>query len=238
MAGLLNNGPMEALITGISSMATRAVLAELAAEHQRRAGVQVRIESVGGVDAVRRVQAGERFDCVLLAADALQRLVGSGHALADSRVDLMRSPVAVAVRAGAPRPDLGTADAVRRALLAAPRIGYSTGPSGVQLLQLIDGWGLGEALRSRLVQAPVGISVGQLVADGAVDIGLQQLSELMNLAGVDVVGTLPEPIAIVTTFSAALCPGATHPADAQALLAWMASAETAETKRRHGMQPA
>ncbi len=109
---------MSAAIRGISSMATRAVLAELAAAYQQRAGVAVQIESVGGVDAARRVQAGEPFDLVVLASDAIDKLAAGGAILAGSKVDLVHSPVAVAVRAGAPAPDIATEDALRRAVEA------------------------------------------------------------------------------------------------------------------------
>ena len=112
---------MSERITGISSMATRLVLAELARGFQQRSGCTVAIESVGGVDAARRVQAGEPFDLVFLASDAIDRLVASGR-IAGGRTDLFRSPVAIAVRAGAPRPDVGSEAAVRAAVLAARRL--------------------------------------------------------------------------------------------------------------------
>ena len=144
-------------------MATRQVLAELADAWERRSGVRVEIESVGGVDAARRVQAGESFDAVFLASDAIDKLLAAGH-LAGPRVDLMRSEVAVAVRRGAPRPDLSSEDAVRQAVLAAPTIGYSTGPSGTALLKLFDRWGITPQLQGRLLQAPAGIPVGAMVA--------------------------------------------------------------------------
>ena len=114
---------MSATIRGISSMATRALLAELAAEHTQRSGMAVAFESVGGVDAAKRVLAGEAFDLVVLASDAVDKLIAAGRVLAGSRVDLLRSGVAVAVRAGAARPDLSSEDAVRSAVLAAPSIG-------------------------------------------------------------------------------------------------------------------
>src|SRR5690242_11572247 len=103
---------MRAMIHGISSMATRQVLAELAADYQRRSGEIVQIESVGGVDAAKRVQAGEAFDVVLLASDAIGKLVAAGAAVAGSEVDLVHSPVAVAVRAGGPTPDIGSEEAL------------------------------------------------------------------------------------------------------------------------------
>ena len=231
---------MSPSLTGISSMATRQVLAELTAAYETQTGQRVAIEAVGGVDAARRVQAGEGFDFVVLAADALQRLIDGGRAVAGSRVDLVRSPIAIAVRAAAPRPDVSTEDAVRRALLAARSIGYSTGPSGAHLVQLFERWGLAELLRQRTVQAPPGVPVGALVARGEVELGFQQLSELLHLEGVTVLGTLPAAIAHITTFSAAVCAGAAQADAARELLAFMAAptAAAAAAKRRHGMEPA
>jgi molybdate transport system substrate-binding protein len=225
-------------IKGISSMATRQLLAELAAAHEARCGVPVQLEAAGGVDVARRVQAGEAFDAVFLAAEAIDKLVAAGSVVAGSKVDLVRSPVAVAVRSGTPHPDIASEAGLRRAVLAAPTIGYSTGPSGVALLRLFERWGVAGELQARIVQAPAGVPVATLVAKGDVALGFQQLSELMHLEGVDVVGTLPEPVRIVTTFSAGVCASSQQPQAVRAMLAFMASAEAGETKRRHGMEPA
>ena len=227
---------MSAPITCLSSMATRQVLADLAAAFAQRSGTPVAVESVGGVDAARRVQAGERFDLVVLAADAIDRLVAGGHLLA-GRVDLVRSPVALAVRHGTVHPDIGSEAALRQAVHAAGRIGFSTGPSGSYLMQLFERWGLAAELQPRTVQAPPGVPVAALVARGEVEIGFQQLAELMNVDGVDVVGTLPEGAAFVTTFSAGRSPGPAH-AGTQALLAFLAGPEAGAVKQRHGMTPA
>ena len=229
---------MSTPITGISSMATRALLAELAAAYERESGQAVAIESVGGVDAARRVQAGEPFDVVVLASDAIDRLLQSGHAVAGSKVDLVHSGVAVAVAAGAQRPEIGSEDALRRAVQQARSVGYSTGPSGVALARLFERWGLADEIRERIVTPPPGVPVGHLVARGEVELGFQQLSELMHLPGIDVIGPMPEPLQIVTTFSAAVCTAAAQPEAARRLIAFMASPGAAEAKRRQGMDPA
>ena len=222
----------------ISSMATRQVLAELSAIWQQRAGVEVLIESVGGVDAAKRVQAGEAFDGVVLASDAIDKLSAGGRVVAGSRVDLVRSDVAVAVKAGAPIPDISTEPSLRRVIEAAPTIGYSTGPSGVALVQLFERWGLLGSLQSKIIQAPPGVPVGTLVARGEVALGFQQLSELMHLEGIAVVGILPEPVSITTVFSAGTCAVSSQGEILASLLTFMASGEAAAVKRRHGMEPA
>jgi molybdate transport system substrate-binding protein len=226
------------MLTLISSMATRQLLAELAATWQRRSGIEVRIESVGGVDAAKRVQAGEPFDGVVLASDAIDQLVAAGKAVAGSRVDLVRSSVAVAVRAGTPIPDIGSEAALRRAIESAPSIGYSTGPSGVALVRLFERWGIAGQLKPRIVQAPPGVPVGSLVARGEVALGFQQFSELMHLEGIALAGVLPDAVAIATLFSAAVCSTCGQRESLADLYAFMASPQADAVKQRHGMQPA
>jgi molybdate transport system substrate-binding protein len=225
-------------IGGISSMATKAVLADLANAYETRSRHPVVIESVGGIDAARRVQAGEPFDVVVLASDAIDKLLAAGHLVAGSKIDLARSGVAIAVPAGAPRTAIDSEAALRRAVEAAPTIGYSTGPSGVALAKLFERWGLAERIRDRIVTPPPGVPVGTLVARGEVALGFQQLSELIHVAGIDVLGPLPAAIQIVTTFSAAVGARARQPEEARALLAFMASPAATDAKRRQGMEAA
>ena len=225
-------------LRGISSMATRQVLAELVAGFAQQSGQSAAIESVGGVDAAKRVQAGEAFDLVILATDAIDKLMAAGHLLPASKVDWVHSGVAVAVRAGAPLPDISTEDAVRSAVLAAPSISYSTGPSGVALAQLFERWGIASDIASRMVQAPPGVPVGSLVASGEVALGFQQLSELLHVPGIAIVGPLPPAIQITTVFSAGVGALSQQPEAARALLAYLASPQAAEAKRRQGMAPA
>ncbi|WP_205630013.1 extracellular solute-binding protein [Curvibacter sp. PAE-UM] len=229
---------MSVPILGISSMATRQVLAELVDAYQQHAGQRVTIESVGGVDAARRVAAGEAFDVVILASDAIDKLIAAGHVLAGSKVDLVHSGVAVAVRTGAPKPDISSEDAVRQAILAARNISYSTGPSGVALAKLFERWGITEQIKDRIVTPPPGIPVGSLVARGEVALGFQQLSEMLNLEGLSVLGPLPPAIQITTTFSAGVCASSQQAEAVRAMLAYMASPAAAEAKRRQGMDPA
>jgi molybdate transport system substrate-binding protein len=222
----------------LSSMATKAVLAELAESYAARAPGRVVVESVGGVDAKKRVQAGEAFDAVVLSSEAIDGLVRSGHLVAGSKRDLVSSGVAVAVRAGRARPSITTEAEIRSAVLAAQSIGFSTGPSGVKLAQLLERWGIADSVRDRIVTPPPGTPVGALVARGEVELGFQQRSELIHLAGIDVVGTLPPGVQIITTFSAALGARSTRPDATRALLEYLASDAALEAKRRHGMDRA
>ncbi|RYF59956.1 MAG: molybdenum ABC transporter substrate-binding protein, partial [Comamonadaceae bacterium] len=144
----------------------------------------------------------------------------------------------VAVRAGAAHPPIGTEAQLREAVLAAPTIGYSTGPSGVALQQLFERWGIADLVQSRTVQAPAGTPVGTLVARGDVALGFQQFSELMHLQGIDVIGPLPDAVQITTVFSAAVVAGAAEEGAARELLAFLASPAAAAAKQRQGMEPA
>lgn len=219
-------------------MATRQLLADLIAVFEPRSGCTVSMESMGGLDVARRVAAGEPFDVVVLASDAIDKLIASGHLNAGSRVDLVHSGVAVAVQAGAAQPDIGSADAVRSAILAARNISYSTGPSGVALAKLFVQWGIADQIKDRIVQAPVGVPVGTLVARGEVELGFQQLSELIHVEGIAVLGPLPPEIQITTTFSAGVCATSTQADTVRAMLAFMASPEADAAKHRQGMEPA
>ena len=227
-------------LRGISSMATRQVLADLAAGYAASApgAGPVQIESVGGVDAARRVVAGEAFDVVILASDAIDKLMTAGHLRPGSKVDWVHSGVAVAVPAGAPLPDLSSEDAVRAAVLAAPSISLSTGPSGVALGKLFERWGIAEQIAPRMVQARPGVPVGSLVAKGEVALGFQQLSELLHVQGIQIVGPLPPTIQITTTFSAGVGALSQQVDAARSLLAYLASPAAADAKRKQGMTPA
>ncbi len=219
-------------------MATRQVLADLVQAYTAQTGVSVAIESVGGVDAAKRVQAGEALDVVVLASDAIDKLQAAGHVVAGSKLNVVHSGTAVAVRAGAALPDLSSADAVRAAVLAARSVSYSTGPSGVALAQLFERWGIAPQVQDRIVTPPPGVPVGLLVARGEVELGFQQLSELIHVGGITVVGPLPPEIQITTTFSAAVCATSSQPDAVRALLAFLCSDAAADAKRRQGMEPA
>lgn len=226
-------------LKAISSMATRAVLAELAAACEAATGVALAVESVGGVDAAKRVassaESGESFDLVFLASDALDKLlVGAQAPFVSQRVDLMRSAIAVAVPEGSANLDISSGDAVRNAVIAAPSIGYSTGPSGTYLQGLFARWGLSETVAAKLVKPPPGTPVAKLIASGDVALGFQQVSELAGVPGVRVLGELPPDVAYITTFSGAVATSSQRAGEAAKALAFLASPAAAPVKTRHG----
>lgn len=222
----------------LSSMATRELLNELISEYERTTGQPVMAEAAGGVDVAKRVRAGEAVDVVVLSSTAIDSLIAAGSLLADSRIDLVRSGVAIAVRAGAPQLDVASEEAVKRAVLNAKTLSYSTGPSGVYLEKLFERWGILEEIRSRIVVPPPGVPVGSLVAGGTVELGFQQLSELMTLPGIEVIGSLPPEIQTITLFSGGISPGCERPELARALLDYMAAPSVATSKQRFGMEAA
>jgi molybdate transport system substrate-binding protein len=222
----------------ISSMATRQLIDVLASAYTKRTGWVIHIESVGGVDAARRVQAGEPFDVVFLASAALDKLIASGHVLPMSKRELAHSGVAVAVRAGQTAHDISSEVAVRQAVLAAPSLSYSTGPSGVALVQLFERWGIAQQIQPRITVPPPGVPVGALLARGEVALGFQQFSELIHVEGITVLGPLPPAIQITTTFCAGCCSTSAQAGAVQALLDFMAGPDAADAKRQQGMEPA
>jgi len=227
-------------VRAISSMATRRLLADLVTAAADAGLPTVDVESVGGVDAETRVAAGEPVDLVFLAAGALRRLAEGGRVDPATVTPLVLSQTAVAVASGTAEPaepPAGTAFAdaasVRGALRAAPRIGYSTGPSGMALVRLIADWGLGAELGDRLVQARPGVPVARALADGDVDLGFQQLSELVGAPGVRILGTMPADCAIDTVFAGAVATASADAPRAARVLEFLASDEVAPIKSRH-----
>jgi molybdate transport system substrate-binding protein len=219
-------------------MATRQILAELGDAYTKKTGQSVAIESVGGVDAAKRVRAGETFDIVVLADDAMKQLEADGFLKPGSRVGFARSAMAVAIRAQAGRPDLSSEASLRTAVLAARSIGYSTGPSGNHLLGLLKRWNIDQAVAERLVKAPPGVPVGTLVARGEAELGFQQLSEFLDVPGIEIAGPLPPDAQSVTVFACGVSAQSANEAGARDFILYLTSAEAEAPKRRQGMEPA
>ena len=219
-------------------MATRYILADLALDYEVRNGTKVDIRSMGGVEAAKLVRAGEPTDVVVLASKVMKELEAEGHVAKDSIRDFARSEIAIAFPAGSSRPSVECEQAVRQAIIDARRVCYSTGPSGDHLKALCEKWGAADSVLARALVAPPGVPVASLVARGDADLGIQQLSELMGQPGIEIAGALPPDIQAVTVFSAGVCSRSVEPGAAHAFVAYLASAESGDAKRRYGMDPA
>jgi molybdate transport system substrate-binding protein len=189
-------------------------------------------------DAVpQRIQRNEPIDVVIMVGSALSKLVEQGKVVADSRVDLARSLIGVAVRAGAPRPDISSVDALKRTLLSARSIAYSDSASGVYISsELFQRLGIANKVagKSRMIPAE---PVGLVIARGEAEIGFQQISELKPIVGIDLLGPLPCDVQKVTIFSAGIVAGAEEPDAGKALIAFLASPAAAKAIMDSGLEP-
>jgi molybdate transport system substrate-binding protein len=219
----------------LSSLAIKEAYLELVPAFEAKANHKVDTEWLGMVDIMRRVKAGEAADVVIASQKALGELKSLGRV--EAVVDLATSGVAVAVKKGAQRPDIGSADALKRALRGAKSLAYSSGPSGVYLAELFQKWGIAEELKAKSTQTPPGTAVGPLVARGEAEIGFQQMSELLPIPGIDIIGPLPAEIQVITTFSGGVHVAAKEAEAARAWLTFLASPHSAAVLRKHGMEP-
>jgi molybdate transport system substrate-binding protein len=183
-----------------------------------------------------RLQSGEQADLVIMAASALEDLINRGMVAKDSRVDLVRSQIGMAVRTGAAKPDISTVDALRQTLLNAKSIAYSSSASGVYLsTELFRRLGVSEAIKNKV--KPSEGAVGELVARGEAEIGFQQISELLPVAGIDYVGPLPAEVQRETIFSIGIVARARAVDAARALIRFFTSSAAAPTIQKTGLEP-
>jgi molybdate transport system substrate-binding protein len=204
-------------------------------EHSTGTKVELVLDSSNGL--LGRIAAGETADVAILTAQAIDDLTRQGKIAGGSRTDLARSTVGIAVRAGAPKPDIGSAEAFRRTLLAARSIAYSkAGASGIYFAGLIKRLGIADQVNAKATVIPRGFT-GELAAKGEVEIAVQQISELMAVPGVDIVGPLPPDIEGVTTFAAGLFSGAKEKEAAAALIRLLSAPTSTPIFRAKGLEP-
>lgn len=185
-----------------------------------------------------RLERGEPADVLIMVGYALGDLVKNGKVIADSRVDLVKSSIGVAVKAGAPRPDISSVEAVKRALLAARSVAYSDSASGVYVsTEMFARLGIADEMKDKARKIPA-TPVGEIVAHGDAEIGFQQISELKPVAGIDIVGPLPDDLQKITIFSAGIGAHSGHRDNALAFIACLKSKEAAPTLRANGLEPA
>jgi molybdate transport system substrate-binding protein len=238
-AGILIGGTMThaAEIRVLSSNAIKTAYVELIPQFERAGEHKVATTFAGTQGINSRMQAGEIFDLVIMSSDGIDALIKDGRLAAGSRVDLVRSGIGVAVRAGAPKPDIGSSDALKRALLAAKSVGYSTGPSGVYLVELFERLGIAAEIKPKAKVSVSGQPVGELIARGEAEIGFQQVSELLPVAGIDYLGPLPQDIQRVTVFAAGIHASAKQVDAAKALVKFLTAPAAAPVIKSKGLEP-
>lgn len=220
----------------LSSNAIRQAYLELVPQFEKARGVAVTTAWAGTNDVVKRITGGETYDLIIMSADAFPKL--ESYIVPGTRTDLVKSGIAVAVSPGSPKPDLSSAETVKRALLAAKAVGYSSGPSGVYLQTMFARLGIGEEMKAKSTQTPPGTPVATILRSGAVDLGFQQVSELVHERGIDYIGPLPSEIQHVSLFAGGLHKAARNPGAARSLLAFLTDPANAAAIRRHGLESA
>lgn len=219
----------------MASAAFREAYLELVPQFECATGHKIVSIWVPSVQMMNRLKGGETVDLVILSAASLDELMKAG--IVSERFDLAKSGVGVAVKAGAPKPDVSSGEALKRAVLAAKSIVYSTGPSGIYLAGLFQRMGVADQLKPKVRQVQ-GEPAGAVVARGEAELGFQQMSELLPVAGIDVIGPLPADVQQITVFSAGLHARARAPEAARALAGFLRAPGAAPVIRRKGMEPA
>jgi molybdate transport system substrate-binding protein len=220
----------------LSSQAIKEAYLAFAPEFERTSGHKLNTTWNGTVDILKKLRAGEVFDMVILVTPSMETMIKEGKIVGSSRVDLVRSGIAIAVPQGAPKPDISTTDAVKRVLLAAKGIGYSSGPSGVFLEDLFKKWGIWDQVAAKIKQTPPGMPVGSILARGDVDIGFQQVSELLLYPGIQYVGPVPKEMDTVSVFAGGIHTAATQPDAARDLIKFVASPAALPYIKKTGME--
>jgi len=221
----------------LSSIATREAYLELVPQFEKASGHKV-TTAWSGTTAIMKTMAagGEQHDLVVISSTEMDELMKQGKVVAGSRADLSKSGIGIAVRAGAKRPDVSTPDALKKALLAAKTVGYTSGPSGVYMAGLVERMGIAAAVNAKFRSVPSGGTIGTIVASGDCEIGFQQVSELVHIPGVDYIGPLPAEVQRVTVFSIGLQTGAPNPGPAKALVAFLTTPAAVAVMQKHGLE--
>jgi len=221
-----------------STQATQEAYQELVAQFEKATGHKVTTFFSGTLNVSKRLATGEPHDLIIMSGPAIDEQIKLGKAIAGSRVDFASSGTGMAVRKGAAKPDVSSPDALRKTLLAAKSIGYSTGPSGVYMLSVFEKMGIADQVKGKLKQTPSGVFAGTLIATGETEVGFQQISELVHFDGIDYVGPLPGNFQRMTMFSAAIHSGAKQADAARALVKFITAPAAAPVIKKHGLEPA
>jgi molybdate transport system substrate-binding protein len=225
-------------INFVSSTAMREPLDELIPAFEKASGHKVAVAFYPAATLVVKVKEGVPADLVMTTPDNLETLTKDGKLVAGSRIDFAHSSVGVAVRAGAPKPDISTPESFKNALLAAKSVGISKGPSGVYLMKLMGQLGIADQIKAKAVSPDLGVRVGTLVAKGEAEIGVQQVNELLPIAGIDFIGKLPKELQTVIVYGTARGSNAKEWPAAEALVKYLTSPAAAVILKKLGLDPA
>jgi molybdate transport system substrate-binding protein len=221
----------------LSTQATEEAYRELVPQFEKATGHKVATVFTGTLGAQKRLADGESYDMIIMSSPSIDAQIKIGKVVAGSRVDIAKSGVGVGVPKDAPKPDISTTEALKKTLLAAKSIGYSTGPSGVYMTGLFEKLGLADQVKDKLRQTPTGVFVGTIIASREVEIGFQQVSELSNFPGVDYVGPLPADVQNTTVFSSGIIVDAKEAEAAKTLVKFLTSPEAGSAFKKRGMEP-
>jgi molybdate transport system substrate-binding protein len=221
----------------LSTLALKGAVGRLAGQYQAAFGVRIDADFAPTLALLERLRGGERADLVILTREGLAELAREGSVVAESCVDLARSYVGIAVKAGAAYPDITTETALRAALLCARSVAYSRiGASGILFAQLIGRLGIAAEINARAIIIPSGFTAEKLVT-GEADLAVQQISELMQVAGIEVVGPIPLGLQTPAVFSAGRVAASSQAEQADRLLHYLASREVVPVLRESGLEP-
>jgi molybdate transport system substrate-binding protein len=234
---LMTHVAQAAEIRMLAAGAVKEAFLELVPQFESTSGNKVAATWTGSADIRKRIGAGEAFDLVIVGAPDIDAFVKDGKMMPGSRVDIASSGVGMAVKAGSPRPDISSSEAVKKALLSARAVAYSTGPSGVYVQRLFDRLGIADQMKDKSKQTAPGVRVAQYLANGEAELGFQQVSELVHEAGIDFLGPLPAEIQNVTVYSSGIPIGSNASEPAKALQAFLSAPSAAPIFRKNGMDP-
>ena len=234
LCGYVQAGEVKVLASG----AVKEAALELFPQFEKTSGNTVAVTWAGTVDIKKRIATGEVFDLVIVASPELDTFAKDGKIVAGSKVDLVRSSIGVAVKAGASKPDLKSSNDLKKALLAAKSVGYSTGPSGVYLVSLFEKMGIATEVKAKAKVTQPGVPVASLIRSGDAEIGFQQVSELIHEAGIDFLGPIPADVQNITVFSSGVPSGAKAQVEARALQKFLTAPAAAPVIKKHGLERA
>ena len=237
LAALAPAGALGAEVKLIASNAAKEAVLDLIPAFEKLSGHKVTVIWAGTEAITKRISGGEVVDVVLIAAPNIDKLISEKKLVEGSRTNIAKSGIGIAVRAGLPKPDISSGDAIKKAVLDAKSVAYSSGPSGFYIAELFKKMGIAEQIKDKVRQTPSGVQVGEVVARGDADLGFQQISELLHVKGIHYLGPLPPDNQHLTIWSTGIHSAAPSPDAAKALVKYLSGPDAGASIRKAGMEP-